>query len=225
MIPLVREKERAIDLRKKGYSYTDILEEVDVAKSSLSLWLKDLPLTKDEQRHLKRRKMRNVSRGRIKAGAALHALRLSRDHALLEKTRLEFETFKKDPLFVVGIALYWAEGTKRSSTFSFTNSDVNMIDVMLTWIEKYWGISREVIKVRLFIHKPYAHENCEDFWAHKLNISRLNFNKTIYKKHTSLVKKRPEYKGCLRIELGKATNLRKMQFLQNMLLEDIRNTH
>jgi len=30
-------KEKAINLRKKGYSYSEILEEVPVAKSTLSL--------------------------------------------------------------------------------------------------------------------------------------------------------------------------------------------
>lgn len=224
MRALVQEKQRAIELRKKGYSYRDIMHEVDAAKSSISLWLHKLPLTRDERKHLKSRRNHNISRGRIKAGAALHTRRLERDKILFEKTRIEFDQNKHDPLFFVGIALYWAEGAKRSSTFSFTNSDSDMINIMLNWIEKFWQIPRSAIKVRLFSHKPYAHERCEERWAREINISPLNFKKTIYKPTGLLVKKRPDYKGCLRVELGKTTNLRRMQFLQNMLLEYLANS-
>jgi len=42
------EKQRARELRRQGWSYNDILKEVGVSKSTLSLWLRDIPLT-DEQ--------------------------------------------------------------------------------------------------------------------------------------------------------------------------------
>lgn len=44
----VEEKQRARELRTQGWSYNDILREVGVSKSTLSLWLRDIPLT-DEQ--------------------------------------------------------------------------------------------------------------------------------------------------------------------------------
>ena len=54
MKELVHYKAKAVALRKKGLSYNDILKQVPVAKSSLSLWLKDLPLTKSEKKVLKK---------------------------------------------------------------------------------------------------------------------------------------------------------------------------
>ena len=217
MQALVQEKQRVIELRKKGYSYRDIMQEVDAAKSSISLWLQNLPLTRDEKKHLKLRKDHNISRGKIRAGAALHQRRLERDKVLLAETRVEFEKNIRDPFYFVGIALYWAEGTKRSGSFAFTNSDSDMVNVMLTWIEKFWNIPRTAINMRLYSHKPYAHEGCEEKWAKELSVPLSNFLKTIYKPTGLLIKKRPNYKGCLRVELGKVTNLRKMLFLQNML--------
>ena len=99
-----------------------------------------------------------------------------------------------------------------------------MINVMLSWIEKFWSVPRKDIGVRLFSHKLYAHERCEEQWSKEIAIPLSNFKKTIYKPTGLLVKKRPEYKGCLRVELGKTTNLRKMLFLQRMLLEYMRNS-
>ncbi len=37
------DKKKAISLRKKGYSYNKIKEELGVSKSTLSSWLKDYP--------------------------------------------------------------------------------------------------------------------------------------------------------------------------------------
>lgn len=217
MIAKVRDKEKAIILRHKGYSYKDILREIHVSKSSLSCWLKDLPLTDEEKLSLKNRKDGNISQGRIKAASALRRLRLERERLLFKEAQKEFHNFISDPFFQVGIALYWAEGTKRSFSFGFANSDASMMGIMLLWIEKFLGIRHENIKVRLYIHKPYANENCEEWWSQNINVPLGNFQKTVYKPTGLLVKKRPAYKGCLRIEIGKISYMRKMIFWQKML--------
>ncbi len=214
----VPERTRAIELRRRGFSYRDILQEVRVAKSTLSRWLMDLPLTEDEKRYLKTRNDANISRGRIKAATAHRSNRLARDEALRSVAETEFETHRLDPLFVIGVALYWAEGAKRSDTFHFMNSDVDMVKVMLAWLEKFPGIGRHELRYRLYIHKPYEFERCEEYWSEKANIPRDRFVKTIYKSTSLLVKKRPNYKGCLRIEVPKSTQLlRKMILWHHML--------
>lgn len=222
MIAKVLDKEKATALRRKGYSYNDILKEVPVSKSSLSCWLKDLPLTDEEKLSLKNRKNSSISRGRIKTATALRRLRLERERLLFQETQKEFYNFVSDPFFQVGIALYWAEGTKRSFSFGFANSDASMIDLMLLWIERFLNIKRGDIKVRLYIHKPYAHENCEEWWSQNINVPLGNFQKTVYKPTGLLVKKRPAYKGCLRIEIGKISYMRKMIFWQKILVEHYR---
>ena len=75
----VQEKKKAIEMRKKGCSYKDILQEVDVAKSTLSNWLKNFPLTDDEKSVLKKRRDANISRGRIRAASVLRNNRLKRE--------------------------------------------------------------------------------------------------------------------------------------------------
>ena len=222
MRALVRERELAIVMRKRGNSYKEILVRIPVAKSTLSSWLIDLPLTHSEKIVMKRRLDSNISKGRIRAAASLRAIRLERERILQHQAAAEFTEFSKDPLFQLGLALYWAEGSKRDSGFAFANSDDEMINIMLVWIEHFFKVKRETIKVRLYIHKPYAHENCERYWSTKIRISINNFQRTIYKPTGLLVKKRPNYKGCLRINLGKMEFLRKMLYWQNMLIEEYR---
>lgn len=224
MKKLVQEKERAIALRKKGFSYNEILKQVPVAKSSLSLWLKDLPLTKQEKDILRRRKNTNISRGRIKAAGVLHQNKLDRQKFLLYEAKKTFDQYKEEPLFHTGVALYWAEGGKRTDQFQFMNSDASMISVLITWLESYTDYSKGDLSFRLYIHKPYIHENCELYWKNQLRIETSQFKKTILKPTGFGVKKRPQYRGCMRLEVPRSSALLlKMKFWIAMLVEHHHN--
>ena len=95
MNPKVREKERAIQLRKRGYTYNEILKVLPVAKSSLSLWLKDFPLTECEKQSLKKRVDKNISLGRIRAAAANRQNRLKKDRQpLCVRVRIHTDSLK-----------------------------------------------------------------------------------------------------------------------------------
>src|SRR3989338_516629 len=45
-------KEKAIRLRKKGLSYKEILQKIPVCKSTISLWVRDVVLTKEQHKRL-----------------------------------------------------------------------------------------------------------------------------------------------------------------------------
>lgn len=219
----VREKEIAIRLRKEGYPYSDILRVVAVAKSTLSEWLKDLPLTESEKHYLKNRRDKNISRGRIKAATAHQQNKIERNRKIFLQSKLEFTDLVKNPLFQIGLALYWAEGSKRNWGFQFTNSDTDMILLMTKWMHKFLGVSKERIRPSLYLHKPYANENCEQYWASKIGIPLSQFRKTVYKKGTGLgSKKRLNYKGCLRIDVnggGASYMLQKTKAWQQCLID------
>src|SRR3989338_5944404 len=102
MRSMVQERARAIALRKQGYSYSDILKEVPVSKSSISIWLQDLKLTDQEKKSLKNRRESNISLGRIRAGAVLRQNRLERERLLFLTAKEEFKTWADDPFFHVG---------------------------------------------------------------------------------------------------------------------------
>ena len=55
-----KEKVKAIQLRKSGYGYNEILKEIGVSKSTLSLWLRDIKLTDNQKKKLL--KGREISR-------------------------------------------------------------------------------------------------------------------------------------------------------------------
>ncbi len=223
MTPKVLEKAYAVALRKKGCSYNEILQRVPVARSTLSLWLRDVPLSEEERRLLKHRTSEGALKGRLKAAAAHRSDREERDRKMFEEMRTKYASHKSDPFFVAGIILYWAEGAKRSGgAFFFMNSDENAHILMLDWLEKYFEIPRGDIGIRLYARRPVAHERKEEWWAKTLNIPLFNFRKTVFKPASRLAKKRPDYRGCPRLELTRGLNGRKMGFLTDLFLEDYR---
>ncbi len=220
MKALVHHKGQAIALRKKGLSYNEILKQVPVAKSSLSLWLKDLSLTKNEKLVLRDRLDKNISRGRIKAASVLRTNRLQREKDFLPVVQKEFEQYVRNPLFQLGVGLYWAEGAKSSGSVMFTNSDITMMEVMLKWFEKFTSYTRHDLRYRLYIHKPYAHENCEQQWATRLSVSRSTFTPTSYKPTSKGIKIRSNYIGCMRVEVPKSSKLLfALKIWTNLLVE------
>lgn len=216
----INEKQRAILLRREGLSYKEISAKLGVAKSSLSVWLQNIPFSEEEKRALRNRKDANISRGLMRAAATHTRNRLQRETLYFAEAKGEFKRFLHEILFHIGIALYWAEGTKRSNQFLFMNSDEEMIVLMLKWLELYAESDRSLLRYRLYIHKPYAHEDLEEIWAKKMCVTTAQFGKTIYKPTALGIKRRPSYKGCMRIEVPKSKKLLcKMRFWQSLQVE------
>ena len=50
-----------------------------------------------------------------------------------------WKQWREDPLFILGVALYWGEGRKCTTPprLELTNSDVNMLRVWLRWCRRF----------------------------------------------------------------------------------------
>lgn len=225
MKQLVQEKALAIKMRNDGLSYRQILERIPVSKSTLSSWLGKLELSPEIQNKLFHNCNSRQEQGRIIAGQKNKERRIIRESAIKNEAKIEFDIHKTRSDFLVGVALYWAEGGKKSGVFQFINSDSEMIQYMLVWIGEYLGIPKESLKIRLFIHEPYKNENCERHWSERINIPVDSFQKTIYKPTPHKIKIRPYYKGCLRISCGGVDLLRKVMFWRDFLVQEQKKMH
>ena len=50
----VQFSKKAIELRRSGYSYTDIARELKVSRASVCAWVKHVKLTEAERQHLRK---------------------------------------------------------------------------------------------------------------------------------------------------------------------------
>ncbi len=212
------DRRKAIELRKTGLSYKEIQEIISVSKGVLSGWFKHLDFSVNEITLLAKNNQDRQYKGRLKASITNRRKRLDREGAVFIRAEEDFAQLKNDSMFLVGVALYWAEGSKRTGEFQFINSDPNMIVFMYSWIQKYLSTDKKLIKARLFTHKIEDYEEHLPFWSQILGREPSSFDKTIFKPTIHKVKKNPNYKGCLRLTVASIDKLRMMGAWQKLLI-------
>ncbi|MFJ4921280.1 hypothetical protein [Streptomyces sp. NPDC088725] len=201
-------RDKARELRLKGLTYDQIQVELGCSKSSISLWVRDLPkpVRRDsvEQAKLASRKrwehelaVRDEARQETKAAASR-----------------EIGTMTDRELFIAGVALYWAEGTKdkpydRRETVAFVNSDPGVIQVYLAWLDLL-GVTPERLCYRVMIHASAEVEAAERYWADLVGVEVSALQKTTLKKHNPKTARKnvgEEYRGCLVIRVTQGADL------------------
>ena len=186
MIKKEREKLEALDLRRKGFSYREILEKVPVAKSSLSLWLQSVGLSKKQKQRLTEKKLASARRGALKKKQD----RILRTKIIKEKAQKEVGKLSERERWLIGTALYWAEGSKEKedrpgSGVQFMNHDPLMVKLFLQWLINICKIEKERIGFDIYIHedrKPKIKEVVE-FWAYNTEFPVTSFSHIYYKKN------------------------------------------
>lgn len=195
-------KPLAIKLRKEGKTFTEIQEELGaIAKGTLSGWVKHVELTPAQKRRIRHVMAEKGHSGRLKGAWTNHEKRINRIADIRRAAESEYDEHTKSSLFLPGLVLYLAEGTRKWERFMFMNSEVELIKIMVKWVESVAGYEANELCYRLYIHWPYANENCEQFWQSQLKVSPDQFLKTVYKPTVREYKKNPRYKGCLRVEV------------------------
>ncbi|WP_431034389.1 hypothetical protein ACQYWQ_11995 [Streptomyces sp. P6-2-1] len=202
-------RDRARELRLKGWTYDRIAKEVGCAKSSVSLWVRDLP--KPAPNFASADRAREAARTRwepVLAEREEHRKRVK------EEARTEIGRLSERELFLVGVGLYWAEGTKdkahaRRERLVFVNSDPDMIDLFMKWLDLL-DVPRSDRRLSLLIHESADVEGAEEFWAEVTGIPRSAFLKTTLKRHNPLTVRKNTgtgYHGCLVVKVAKSADL------------------
>ena len=176
----------ATDLRKQGYSYPKILKTVNVSKSTLSLWLRDIDLTPQQQKKL----LIGREKSRYAAAKKKKETRILKTNEIIDKSTKEVSTLVKTPLFITGLSLYWAEGTKnKSETVRFVNSDEKMIMLIMKWFRGVCGIPPDKFRCQVHMHNLHCKPDLEKYWSNITGIPQKQFYKT-YVKQSSLGQRR-----------------------------------
>lgn len=201
-------REKARELRLQGWTYDQIEAELGCSKSSVSLWVRDLPrpdpkYTPEEQRAL-------MQEGLARRRAAE---REKREESKVTARR-EIGDLTDRELFMVGVALYWAEGSKskpydRRERAIFVNSDPGVIQTYLAWLDLL-GVDRERLNFRLLIHESADVEGAQRYWADIADVDVSTFAKPTLKRHNpKTVRKNTgdDYHGCLVVGVARSAHL------------------
>ncbi|RAS26713.1 hypothetical protein BCL80_110217 [Streptomyces avidinii] len=199
---------KARELRLQGMTYHQIQVELGCSKSSISLWVRDLPKPKPRYTEEERLALMNAGLARLRAG---------QDQERMETKRIARESMGElsdRELFIAGVTLYWAEGMKdkpysRRESLLFINSDPNVIKVYLNWLALL-GVTRERLHLRVSIHESADVTQAEDFWSDLTKVPRVDFMEATLKKHNPKTTRKntgEAYHGCLVIYVTKSAEL------------------
>ncbi|MEV6294414.1 hypothetical protein AB0M41_29145 [Streptomyces sp. NPDC051896] len=201
-------RERARELRLQGWTYDQIQVELGCSKSSISLWVRDLP--RPERKRSPEEAAAIARRG---WEAKLRIRDEERQHTK-DAAKRAIGSLCARELFLAGVSLYWAEGSKdkpydRRENVTFVNSDPGVIEVFLAWLDLL-GVERERLRYTVMIHENADVAGAERYWADLVGADRSAFNKTTLKKHNPKTVRKStgdNYRGCLVIKVLKGADL------------------
>lgn len=171
-------------MRSKGESVGGIAKKLRVSKGTVSLWVQDIVLTVEQLQSIRKQWIIGTEAGRLKGAWMQKQRRLAVMKKMEESGSDRFKNLSDDGFFVGGIALYWAEGSKKTRKLEICNSDPKMIKFMVNWFRKYFGIETHRFSIRVGINEIHRkrEEIIKKYWANFLDIPISQFRKTSYKK-------------------------------------------
>lgn len=179
---LLKEKQKAQELRREGWSYGQILQVINVSKNSISRWCQEIQLTEEQQKDLMSRKMYGQKKGSIVAAENKRNLRRSREEQSYLKAKEEIGPLSRRDRFISGIALYTGEGDKGRNKSAFTNSDPKLIKFMMEWFLEFCKVPQDKFRGAIWIHEGNDELEAKKFWSGLTGISKDKFHKTYVSK-------------------------------------------
>ena len=198
-------------LRAEGLSYNQIAAKLGVSKSSISLWVRDLPRTGPLSYEEWRR--RNTE-GKRAAGA----LRRQANEVLREATRAaaaaEIGPLTDRELIIAGAIAYWCEGAKnkpyrRDDQVTFLNTDPGLITFFMRFLSAV-GVARDDLIFRVLIHENADVARAQRFWLAVTGAREEQFRRPTLKRHnpkTVRYNVGDDYHGCLRVDVRRCSVL------------------
>jgi hypothetical protein len=216
----LNKKRKAIILRKRGKSYRDIEKSLNINRSTLSGWLKDIKLNDKQKEELHNKWLNALAKAREKA-SLVHKKRRSDRR---EKIRKEVEDFYlniddkiKEVIFAT---FYLAEGTKKEGSFAIANSNPLILKSLVNLLRSVYSINEAKFRCCLHLRKDQEENELKKFWSKLLNISKNKFGKTQFDKRT-IKKTYDHYKGVCIVYYYDTALQRRVLYLGNKLLEII----
>lgn len=207
-------KKQATLIRKQGGSVLKVARVLGISKSTASRWCSEMILTSSEKNILAKKASDAKMTGRLVGASMNREKKRQAQDSAVNWARSKISNLSARDALIAGTALYWAEGSKASSTtgFIFVNSDPTMILFMFKWLQLSLGVPLSDIVVQISINEIHRSRinKVLNFWSNLLDLSHNHFLKTSFSK--SVQKKvyhnTSDYFGMLRIGVRRSTYLK-----------------
>jgi len=197
-------------LRTKGISVNVIAKKLKVSKSSVCLWCDDIDLTEEQREILIKHSRDAGEKGRLLGAKANKEERVKRQKYFEDEGIKEVGILSKRELFLVGVALYWSEGSKKNRRVVLANSDPAMVCLFIRWLKEYLCVDMADIYCTVSINQDHQIriKTVEGYWSKITGIHLSSFTKPSYKqvKNKKVYENFNDHYGTLFLKLRKSTN-------------------
>jgi hypothetical protein len=199
---------KARDLREQGLDYEQIVAELGVSKSSVSLWVRDLPrppgLSYEECR-------KRSAEGVRQYWAVQGPIREAEREAISAAAAAQIGRLNDREILIAGAIAYWCEGVKnkpyrRTDRVAFMNSDPMLIRFFLKFLDAA-GVGRGQLIFQLFIHEHADAEAAQQFWLDVTGAQASQFRDPTLNPKTVRKNTGSDYHGCLRVDVRRGSRL------------------
>lgn len=214
-------KNKAVKMRKKGFSIPQISKKLGIAKSTTSLWVSKIPLPQNIMDQIKERELTGREKG-------IEVMRARRYLALLQIQKEAARFIRKMKLLknknlskLMTAVLFWCEGSKRNiSEVRFTNSDSKLVQVFLYALRNAFRIDESRFRALIHLHEYHNKDRQHHFWSTMTGIPLSQFTKPYMKPHTG-IRKRDDYQGCISIRYADAKIAKELDALYHSIAEQV----
>ncbi len=177
-------RQQAVVLRiEKQLSYSEIKKRLNVPKSTLSYWLRELPLSEERLKELEKNRVKKAEIGREKYIRTMIKKKKEMDDQVYEEFKSKLINLPDVALFVAGLMLYQSEGAKtKTSTIVLANTDPRLIKFFIVWLDKFLSIPKQLIRVQLHLYENMNLKKEEKFWQDILDLPSDQFYKPSIRK-------------------------------------------
>ena len=173
-------KEKAIQLRKLGKSYNEITKDLNVPKSTLSTWLKDIIIPAKIQEKILKNAQKVWAKNITVYNKKRAFLIRKKWQSFENKISRDIKKLSLEKLKIIGAALYWAEGHKKARwTAMFCNSDPDMIQLIMRFFREVCLVPEEKFKPQVQIHPNISEKATKKYWSKISHLPLNQFRKTL----------------------------------------------
>ena len=199
-------------LRKEiGMAIGKIANKLEVSKSSVSVWCRNIRLTEEQIVELAKSEKDGSVRGSLKAAKIKRDEQINRKSRFMSYGARRVGNLSKRELFVLGSGLYWAEGCKKNRATAFVNSDPGMINIFIRWLKECLKIDEDRIYCFVSINQDHKCriDDVERYWSRVTGIPRSVFTGVSYKrvKNKKFYANFNNHYGTLFVRVRRGTNL------------------
>jgi hypothetical protein len=153
-------------MRARNMTLHDIATALGVSKSSVSLWVRDVPFTPSKRRTGPQRRPHPFHEAKLAQIAALKVEGIERIGTLSDAAFL-----------AAGVALYAGEGAKRDGAVTFANTNPEIVRFHCEWLRRFFEIDEHRLRVRVYLHEGLDLDAAELHWSRVTRIPRAQFGK------------------------------------------------